>query len=116
MISSIRLFFILPIVIFLLIALLKLLTGDFLDFILWSFASMVVFIILWPIIIKPDQRYIPVYQIFSLLISFLIVVTVFSFFDIAQYTQLSKDKVLILSFFAGVGTTIASLFIHGKRA
>jgi len=113
--SPIRIFFILPIVFFVLVAFIQLLVGDFLSFALWSFVALVVFLIFWPIVIKATMKYVPVYQIFSLLIGFLILMIIFSFFDIDQYTTLTKDKVMILSAFAGTGITVAALFIHGQR-
>jgi len=115
MTSPLRIFFILPIIFFILIAFMQIFIGDFLSFALWSFVSLVVFLIFWPIVIKATMKYVPVYQIFSLLIGFLILMIIFSFFDIDQYTTFTKDKVMILSGFAGAGITIAALFIHGQR-
>jgi len=115
MTSPIRIFFILPIIFFIFIALTQLLIGDFLSFALWSFAALVVFLICWPIVVKATMKYVPVYQIFSLIFGFLILMIIFSFFDITQYTTLTKDKVMILSGFSGVGLTLIILFIHGRR-
>lgn len=115
MTSPIRIFFILPIIFFTLVAFMQLLLGDFLSFVLWLFVDFVAVLICWPIITKATMKYVPVYQIFSLLTSFLILMTIFAFFDIDQYTAFTKDKVMILSAFAGVGFTTLILFIHGQR-
>jgi uncharacterized membrane protein len=115
MTSPIRIFFILPIVLFIIIAFIQLLVGTFLSFALWLFVAMVAFLVCWPIITKSTMKYVPVYQIFSLFIGFLILMIIFSFYDIAQFTTLTKDKVLILSAFSGTILTILILFIHGQR-
>ena len=115
MTSPIRIFFILPIIFFAVIAFMQLIMGDFLAFVLWLFVAMVAFLICWPIVIKATMKYVPVYQIFSLFIGFLILMIIFSFFDISQFTTFTRDKVMILSGFAGIGLTILLLFIHGQR-
>lgn len=115
MISPIRIFFILPIIIFIFIAFIQLLVGSFLSFTLWSFVALVVFLVCWPIVIKSTMKYVPVYQIFSLFTGFVILMIILTFFDIAQYTTFTKDKVMILSGFAGIGSTLLILFIHGRR-
>jgi hypothetical protein len=115
MTSPIRIFFILPIVFFGLIAFMQLLVGSFLSFSLWMFVALVVFLICWPIITKATMKFVPIYQIFSLFTGFLILIIIFAFFDISQYTTFTKDKVLILSIFAGTGLTLLILFIHGIR-
>ena len=115
MTSPIRIFFILPIVFFALIALIQLLVGSFMSFVLWLFVALVVFLVCWPIVIKATMKYVPVYQIFSLFIAFTIMLVIFSFYDIDQYTTLTKDKVMILSGLAGVSLAFLILFIHGQR-
>jgi hypothetical protein len=115
MTSPIRVFFILPIIFFTLVVFMQLLLGDFLSFVLWLFVDLVAVLVCWPIITKATMKYVPVYQIFSLLISFLILMVIFIFFDIDQYTTLTKDKAMILAAFAGVGLTTLILFIHGQR-
>ena len=115
MTSPLRIFFILPIVFFILIATMQLFTGNFLSFSLWAFVSLVAFLVCWPIVVKATMKYVPVYQIFSLLIGFLLLTIVFFFFDIGQYTTLTKDKVIILSILAGFICTGTVLFIHGQR-
>ncbi len=115
MTSPIRIFFILPTIFFAIIAFMQLLMGDFLAFVLWLFVAMVAFLVCWPIIVRATMKYVPVYQIFSLLIGFLILMTIFSFYDISQFTTFTKDKVLILSGFSGIILTILILFIHGQR-
>ncbi len=113
--SPIRVFFILPIVAIATIAFLQLFIGTFLSFSLWSFATLVTFLVCWPIISKMTMKYVPIYQIFSLTIGFLILMIIFSFFDISRYTSFTKDKVLILSIFSGFIITIIALFIHGQK-
>ena len=115
MTSPIRISFILPVLFFTVIAFMQLLMGDFLTFALWLFVAVVAFLICWPIVVKATMKYVPVYQIFSLFIGFLILMIIFSFFDISQFTTFTRDKVMILSGFAGIGLTILLLFIHGQR-
>jgi len=115
MTSPLRIFFVLPIILFTLIAVMQLFIGDFLSIVLWSFVALVAFLVCWPIVTRATMKYVPVYQIFSLFAGFLFLMIVFSYFDIAHYTTFTKDKVMILAGFTGVGLTLLALFIHGQR-
>ncbi len=112
MYSPIRLFFILPIILFILIAFLQFLFNGLLAFVLWGFVALVVFLICFPIIAKTKMKYVPVYQIFPILIGFLTVAIIASFFDIKQYIRF--DKALILSVFASIFITGLIMFARGN--
>ena len=114
--SPIRFFFILPIVLFILIAFIQLILNGFFAFILWSFVAVVSILVCLPIIIKAEMKYVPIYQIFTLVIAVLIIVIVSLFYDISNYTHLSKDKITILAVLGGFAITTALLYIHGKKA
>ena len=111
--SPIRIFFIFPIIIFAIIALLQLLLGDVFYFALWSFVFVVITVICLPIIIPPqEERYVPIYQIFSIFITFIFISSVVTFFDISNY--LPSNKALIISVFAGSAITGLILFLRGN--
>ena len=110
--SPVRLFFILPIIFFFLTAFMQLLFNSFFAFALWAFVALLVFLICWPIIVKANIKYVPIYQIFSILIGFLIIVAVASFFDFKQYITL--DKAIILSVFTSIIITGLVMFFRGN--
>lgn len=110
--SPVRIFFILPIVIFAIIAFLQLFLNGLFYFALWGFVFVVVTAICWPLIINPYERYIPIYQMFLIFIAFVIMAIVVTFFDVKNY--LPFDKALIISIFAGLFVTGLVLFLRGN--
>jgi hypothetical protein len=109
--SPVRIFFILPIVIFAIIAFLQLLLNGLFYFVLWGFVFVVVTAICWPIAIATHERYTPIYQMFSIFITFVLMAIVVTFFDIKDY--LPTNKALIISIFTGLFTTGLVLFLRG---
>jgi hypothetical protein len=115
MASPIRIFFILPIIFFVIIAGIQLLTGTFLSLVLWSFVALISFLICWPLVVRATMKYVPIYQIFSLYAGFVALVIIFTFLDLSKYTTFSQNKLIILAALFGSALSIAILFIHGKR-
>jgi len=111
--SPIRILFILPIVLFIMIAIGQLFINGFLSFVLWGFVAVLVTAICWSIVIKANDRYVPIYHIFFILIAFIIVAITASYYELRSY--LAPDKALILSFFLGFGITALIMFLKGKN-
>jgi hypothetical protein len=109
--SPLRIFFILPIVLTAMITVFQLLQTDGLHFTLWFFALIIVSSVCLPLIIPPrEERYVPIYQMFFIFVSFVIVAIVISFFDLRNF--FSPDKALIISVFVGLGIVGISLFLR----
>jgi hypothetical protein len=109
--SPIRIFFILPIVIFAIIAFLQLLFNGLFYFALWGFVFIVVTTICWPIVVIPHERYTPIYQMFSIFVAFILMAIAVTFFDVKNY--LPVNKALIISIFTGLFMTGLVLFLRG---
>ncbi len=109
--SPLRLFCLLPIILFILIAFIQLILNGLFAFALWGFTAFLIINVCWPIIVKANERHLPIYQIFSILIAFVLVSIIITFADIKNYLPL--DKALIISVFAGLGITGLILFLGG---
>ena len=111
--SPLRLFCLLPIILFVLIAFIELLVNGMFAFALWGFTAFLVINVCWPIVVKANEKHLPIYQIFSILIAFALTAIVISFFDISNYLPL--DKAIIISVFAGLGITGLVMFLGGYK-
>ncbi len=109
--SPLRLFCLLPIILFILIAFIQLILNGLFAFALWGFTAFLVINVCWPIIVNANEKHLPIYQIFSILIVFVFVAIVITFTDIKNYLPL--DKAIIVSIFAGLGLTGLVLFLGG---
>ena len=91
-----------------LLATLSLLESDFFHFFMWSFAAILLFLAILPIIFNTKKEIAPVHQIFFTLITLILITSVLAFFDIEKL----KIPDLQAMVYAGVaGITITSILI-----
>lgn len=91
-----------------LLATLNLLESDFFNFFMWSFAAILLFLAILPLVFNTKKEVVPVYQIFFTLIALILITSVVAYFDIAKL----KIPDLQVMVYAGVaGITITSVLI-----
>jgi len=108
-----RIFFILPVVFFGLIAITQLFLNGFFEFSLWFFATSLVLMVCLPIVFPSmEERFIPIYDIFAILLAFTFLAGISIFFTLRPY--LPFDVSLAISIFLGPIITAIILFLRNK--
>jgi len=81
-------------------------------FALWGYVIIIVSSVCLPIVFKATQRYVPIYQIFTVLIATTLVFIIIFYFEFQQY--LNTSRTLFFSILAGLALMGIIMFFRFK--
>lgn len=106
---------ILPILVFGAVAFLNLILGNFFNFSLWSFLTVILIFSIFPLLFKHNEKTLPIYYIFGSMFLFSIFASIVAFLDFQQSGASSVAESTIFAILIGPTIVAGIMLLKGQK-